>query len=150
MKRVFVVFVGALLWSGCARRYVDMTVRNGSAATLNTVEVDYPGGSFGRSRIDPGQEFHYRFKSLHDGMVKISFGDGAGHVLAVGERDCSVQRRNQKVIEEAPAPDLSDSVRVRLHQTAVDIMRSIHYRSAGTVEFLHDAEPVADGHSVDA
>ncbi len=68
------------------------------------------------------------------------FGDGNGGVVAIGERDCSVQRRNQKVVEEAPAPHLSESVRTRLHQTAVGIMRSVQYRSAGTVEFLYDAE----------
>lgn len=68
------------------------------------------------------------------------FGDGCGKVLALGERDCSVQRRNQKVIEETPAPHLSDAQRESLQKTAVRLMESIGYRSAGTVEFVMDAE----------
>ncbi len=68
------------------------------------------------------------------------FGDGAGNILAIGERDCSAQRRNQKVIEEAPAPKLPEKVRRELHAAAIRIVRSVNYRSAGTVEFLYDAE----------
>jgi urea carboxylase len=61
-------------------------------------------------------------------------------VLALGERDCSVQRRNQKVIEETPAPHLSDEQRNSLQQTAIRLMQSVNYRSAGTVEFVMDAD----------
>ncbi|RYD41072.1 MAG: ATP-grasp domain-containing protein, partial [Verrucomicrobiaceae bacterium] len=68
------------------------------------------------------------------------FGDGEGRVLALGERDCSVQRRNQKVFEETPAPDLSDKVREELHAAAVKLGESVSYRSAGTVEFIYDAD----------
>lgn len=67
------------------------------------------------------------------------FGDGAGGVIALGERDCSVQRRNQKVIEETPAPGLSDTQRNELHATAVRLAQAVNYRSAGTVEFVYDA-----------
>jgi urea carboxylase len=67
------------------------------------------------------------------------FGDGAGEVIALGDRDCSLQRRNQKVIEEAPAPNLPDDVRRRLHESAVALCASVGYRSAGTVEFVYDA-----------
>jgi urea carboxylase len=67
------------------------------------------------------------------------FGDGRGRVVALGDRDCSLQRRNQKVIEEAPAPGLTPDVRERLHRSASALCESVSYRSAGTVEFVYDA-----------
>lgn len=66
------------------------------------------------------------------------FGDGAGRVIALGERDCSLQRRNQKVVEEAPAPNLDPAVRAGLIAAAVRLGEAARYRSAGTVEFLFD------------
>ena len=68
------------------------------------------------------------------------FGDGCGEAIALGERDCSVQRRNQKVIEETPAPGLTDIERTTLHATAVKLATAVRYESAGTVEFVFDTD----------
>ena len=67
------------------------------------------------------------------------FADDHGHVVHLFERDCSLQRRHQKVVEEAPAPGLSVAVRRRLGETAVRATRAIDYRGAGTIEFILDA-----------
>ncbi|WP_411817529.1 acetyl/propionyl/methylcrotonyl-CoA carboxylase subunit alpha [Hyphococcus sp. DH-69] len=66
------------------------------------------------------------------------FGDGTGNVVHMYERDCSIQRRHQKVIEEAPAPGLSDDLRASLLKAGVDAGKAVNYRGAGTVEFLYD------------
>jgi len=66
------------------------------------------------------------------------FGDGEGGVVALGERDCSAQRRNQKIIEETPAPGIATATRKALHDAAVRLGRAVKYRSAGTVEFVYD------------
>jgi urea carboxylase len=68
------------------------------------------------------------------------FGDGNGDAIALGERDCSAQRRNQKVIEECPAPNLSEEMREDMHRTAEELMASVNYRNAGTVEFIYDVD----------
>jgi pyruvate carboxylase len=67
-------------------------------------------------------------------------GDNHGHMLHLHERDCSVQRRHQKVIEIAPSVGLKDSVRRELYDAAVTIAREIGYNNAGTVEFLYDVD----------
>ncbi|MBB5457512.1 urea carboxylase [Paraburkholderia sp. Cpub6] len=67
------------------------------------------------------------------------FGDGKGDALALGVRDCSVQRRNQKVLEETPAPCLPDGIQAALCEAAVKLAKAVDYRSAGTVEFVYDS-----------
>lgn len=67
-------------------------------------------------------------------------GDGKGQVVHFGERDCSVQRRYQKLIEEAPCAAMPDHLRAQLHQSAVDLAASVNYRNAGTAEFLYDVQ----------
>jgi len=62
--------------------------------------------------------------------------DGFGHVLSFGTRECSMQRKNQKLVEEAPAPYLPDDIRAQIEKTAVEIATVVGYKNAGTVEFL--------------
>lgn len=67
-------------------------------------------------------------------------GDGYGRVICLGERECSIQRRRQKLIEEAPAPGLPEELRRQIHTAALHLGEALQYRSLGTVEFLLDAE----------
>ncbi|KAK2063151.1 urea carboxylase [Colletotrichum caudatum] len=67
-------------------------------------------------------------------------GDGRGSVTSAGERDCSLQRRNQKVIEESPATFVPPDVRSRMRQAAVDLASAVKYRSVGTIEFIYDVD----------
>jgi urea carboxylase len=138
-----------------------------TAAQRAAARIGYPvmlkstagGGGIGLARCNDAAELSAAFDSVqrlgqsyfaHAGVfvercieharhleVQI-FGDGLGQVIALGERDCSLQRRNQKVIEETPAPDLPAAVRQQLWAAAVSLGRSVSYRSAGTVEFIYD------------
>jgi len=65
-------------------------------------------------------------------------GDGEGNAIHLGERDCSLQRRNQKLWEEAPSPALNDNERLRIGEIVADAMRKLKYRGVGTVEFLYE------------
>jgi acetyl/propionyl-CoA carboxylase alpha subunit len=68
------------------------------------------------------------------------FADSLGDVISLGERECSIQRRYQKVIEETPSPFITDNVRRELNTLAIEITRACHYKGAGTVEFLVDKD----------
>jgi len=89
--------------------------------------------SFGSSNL-----YVERFVTAARHIEVQIFGDGRGAVIALGERDCSVQRRNQKVIEETPAPGLREQIRTALLETAVRLGKAVQYQSAGTVEFIYD------------
>lgn len=91
--------------------------------------------AFGR-----GECFIERFLESPRHVEVQVLGDGAGGVVVVGDRDCSVQRRNQKLIEEAPAPALNPEQRRELHESARRICAEVNYRGAGTVEYLLAAD----------
>lgn len=128
-------------------------------------EIGYPimlkasagGGGIGMVRCENEQALSQHFQSVKtrakayfgDDVVFLEkfidkarhievqiFGDSKGNIVHLFERNCSVQRRNQKVIEESPSPALSDDVKNRLHAAAVAAAEAVNYRNAGTVEFI--------------
>lgn len=72
-------------------------------------------------------------------------GDSHGQVIHLGDRDCSLQRRHQKIIEEAPAPTLSDKIRNELHRVSLELAKKVNYISAGTIEYLFDPNKGNEG-----
>ncbi|MEO8308715.1 MAG: acetyl-CoA carboxylase biotin carboxylase subunit [Pseudomonadota bacterium] len=104
------------------------------AASMDMAAAE-AGAAFGDARV-------YLERYVDSGRhVEVQvLGDGTGAVLHLGERDCSVQRRYQKLIEESPAPGLHASMRERLHEAAVRFATRLQYRGAGTVEFLVDMQ----------
>jgi urea carboxylase len=97
----------------------------------------------GRSHFGTGGVFLEKFVARARHIEVQIFGDGAGRVVALGERDCSAQRRHQKVLEETPAPGIAEEVRGALAECAVRLASASRYRNAGTVEFLYDADSTA-------
>ena len=88
--------------------------------------------------FNDGSLFMERFVSQARHVEVQLMGDGRGKVLHFGERDCSVQRRYQKLVEEAPCAAMPDALRRQLHDAATALARSVNYRNAGTAEFLYD------------
>jgi len=103
-----------------------------NAMNLAAAEAD---AAFGDARV-----YLERFVARGRHVEVQILGDGEGRVVHLGERDCSVQRRYQKLIEETPAPGLTDQFRARIHAAAVKFAERLRYRGAGTVEFLVDLE----------
>ncbi len=91
------------------------------------------GAAFGDDRV-----FCERYVERPRHVEIQLLGDGVGNVAALGERECSIQRRHQKVLEESPSPAVDDELRQRMSDAAVAFARAIGYRSAGTAEFMLD------------
>jgi acetyl-CoA carboxylase biotin carboxylase subunit len=117
---------------GRGMKRVDRIEELEQALSMASAEA---GAAFGDSRV-----YLERFVE-HGRHVEVQvIGDGLGGVVHLGERDCSVQRRYQKLIEETPAPGLSEKLRAQLHKAAVRFAERLRYRGAGTVEFLVDVD----------
>ncbi len=111
-----------------------MRVVHAEAALINAINVTQQeaGAAFGNSQV-----YMEKFleKPRHIEFQVIA--DNYGNVVHLGERDCSMQRRHQKVIEEAPAPGLTDKQRHKMGERVVEACQAVDYRSAGTLEFLY-------------
>src|SRR5579883_1474928 len=117
---------------GRGMKRVDRLEDLPSAMELAAAEA---GAAFGDTRV-----YLERFVA-HGRHVEVQIlGDGTGRVIHLGERDCSVQRRYQKLIEETPAPGLPERLRARIQEAGVRFAERLAYRGAGTVEFLVDME----------
>lgn len=125
------------------------------------IKASAGGGGRGMQRIDEEESVMPAIKRLHQEAL-AAFGDGTlfiekyitnprhievqiladkhGNVIHLGERDCTIQRRFQKVIEESPSPILDEKLREDICQSAVNLAKSVNYDSAGTVEYLYDQD----------
>ncbi|KAG7660754.1 uncharacterized protein J8A68_005716 [[Candida] subhashii] len=130
-------------------------------------ELEYPvmvkstagGGGIGLQKVDSEDDIERVFETVqHQGKsyfgdsgvflerfvedarhVEVQIlGDGNGKAIALGERDCSLQRRNQKIIEETPAPNFPEHTRTKMRQAAESLASLLNYKCAGTVEFIYD------------
>lgn len=148
-----------------------------ASLTREAGKIGYPvlikaragGGGKGMRRVDRQQDFAQALESAKreaeasfgDAHVLLEryvakprhievqvFADALGNVIHLGERDCSLQRRHQKVIEEAPAPGMTPELRERIGAIAVRAARAIDYRGAGTVEFIADTSRGLNGDAI--
>ena len=103
----------------------------GEVAELVTAASREAESAFGDGRL-----FLERYLENARHIEVQLLGDGRGGAIALGERDCSVQRRHQKLIEECPAPRLPEKTRTAMHEAAVSLAERVSYRGAGTVEFI--------------
>jgi acetyl-CoA carboxylase biotin carboxylase subunit len=120
---------------GGGGRGMQRVNRLGELADALQLAAAEAGAAFGDSRL-----YLERLVQRARHIEVQVLGDGEGAVVHLGERDCSAQRRYQKIIEETPAPGLSAKLRSALHAAAVRFCRRLAYRGAGTVEFLVDLE----------
>jgi acetyl-CoA carboxylase biotin carboxylase subunit len=112
-----------------------MRVVHSEASLLNAISLTKTeaGAAFGNSNV-------YMEKFLENPRhIEIQvLGDGQGHAIHLGERDCSMQRRHQKVMEEAPAPGITEKIRAKIGARCVQACKDLNYRGAGTFEFLYE------------
>src|SRR5665213_2044973 len=115
------------------------------AARSEAKEVGYPilikaaaGGGGRGMRVARDQAALDELFPMAQAEAQTFFGDGQGAVVHLGERDCSMQRKHQKLVEETPSPGLNDAERERIRDLAVKTMTKLGYKSAGTLEFLFE------------
>ncbi len=114
-----------------------MRVVHSEAALLKAIYVTQ---SEAKSYFGSGVVYLEKFLENPRHVEIQVLGDGQGNAICLGDRDCSLQRRHQKVIEEAPAPGIPDDVRDEVAQTCIQACRNLKYRGAGTLEFLYEDE----------
>lgn len=112
-----------------------MRVVNSEAALLNSIYVTQSeaAAAFGSDKV-----YIEKFLTNPRHVEVQVLADGQGHAIHLGDRDCSLQRRHQKVLEEAPAPGIPDDARAAVNKACVDACIKIGYRGAGTFEFLYE------------
>ncbi|MGI9247309.1 MAG: acetyl-CoA carboxylase biotin carboxylase subunit, partial [Steroidobacteraceae bacterium] len=138
----------AALRSACERLGLPLLIKPTAGGGGKGMRVVREAASFGEALAGARREAAKAFgddRVLLERFIEIGrhveiqvFADGRGNAVHLFERDCSLQRRHQKVIEEAPAPGLDDPTRAAMGAAAVAAARAVDYRGAGTVEFLHD------------
>ena len=124
--------------AGGGGRGMKVVTRREDLATAFTAASNEARSAFGDETL-----YLERYISNARHVEVQVMGDRHGSVFHLGERDCSLQRRHQKVIEEAPAPGITDALRDQIRQAAVTLASSMDYESAGTVEFIYDEDAKA-------